>query len=303
MVGAKEGRTRFAFSQMHMGVAVRITLFAADWSVAEKVGKAAFDRVAQLDETLSAYIQTSEVSRLVRRAGNGPVTVGPDLYHVLQAGLEWARQSDGAFDVTVAPLTALWKAAFKRGHPPCPALIEQALSRVGPDKIRLDSRARSVDLDPGVEIDLGAIGKGYACDEALRVIRDEGIESAMIEAGGDLAVLGTPPGSAGWDVAIDGRPGPPLSLSDQALSTSGDSVQGWEFDAVRYSHVVDPRTGRPTTHRLQATVVGPSCTMADALATLAGVDPVAAERLAPRYGATVLIYRPGSAGRDKDGRG
>lgn len=273
---------------MHMGVAVRITLFAPDRSVAENRGRRAFARFAGLDQTMSDFIQTSELGLLVARAGEGPVSVSQDLFDVLSLAHDLALASDGAFDVTAAPATHLWRAALRTGKPPSLRKIDTANRMVGPNRMRLDARSRTVALDPGTRLDLGAIGKGYACDQALAELTRCGSRSAMVEAGGDLAVSGAPPGTGGWRVALDEEGLDVVTLAHRAVSTSGGSVQSFEHEGVTYSHVVDPRTGRALTHGRQTTAIGTSCAVTDALATLANVDPIAARLVAERYGASVI---------------
>ena len=286
---ATEGLTRFTFSQMHMGVAVRITLFATGRAVAENAGMQAFGRFAGLDRALSDYLQTSELSKLVDGAGQGPVEVGSDLFDVLALSKDIAEESDGAFDVTAAPVTVLWREAVGSGRLPASADLAAASRLVGHDRMRLDPPTRSVRLELGTRIDLGGVGKGYACDQTLAALRDNGIDRAMVQAGGDIAVSGPPPGAEGWSISVERLHAPPFRLRDKALSTSGDAFQSLDVDGVRHSHVVDPRTGLAATHGVQSTVVGPSCAVTDALATLAGVDLIQAQKLARRYGAEVFV--------------
>ena len=259
-----------------MGTLVRLVLFAADRSAASAAARAAFDRIADLDAALSDYRDSSEVSRLARAAGGPPVPVGPDLFAVLERAQEVARRSGGAFDVTVGPLVRLWRRTLRTGDWPDPARTAEALACVGSDKMHLDPAARTVRLDrAGMRIDLGGIAKGYAGDQALRVLRAREVSSALVAVGGDVVAGDAPPGEAGWVVAVEPeeptRARERLLLSRAAVSTSGDSQQWVERDGVRYSHILDPRTGIGLAGRRRATVVAPEGVTADSLATAACV--------------------------------
>jgi FAD:protein FMN transferase len=169
--------------------------------------------------------------------------------------------------VTVGPLVQLWRQARRTGQLPDPAAIGQAKALVGWRKVRLDRRSRTVRLDTqGMRLDLGGIAKGYAGDEALRAMRVHGVRSALIELGGDIVLGAAPPGARGWRIEAPNAGGD-LWLKDCAVSSSGDTEQFVVIDGVRYSHVVDPRTGRGLTTRRQATVVAKDGLTSDPLST------------------------------------
>ncbi|HEX9204120.1 MAG TPA: FAD:protein FMN transferase, partial [Vicinamibacteria bacterium] len=244
MASSSPAAQRFEFEEPHMGTLVRLVLYAADQAAASAAARAAFDRVAELDAALSDYRDASEVSRLARAAGGPPVPVGPDLFAVLERAQDVGRRSGGAFDVTVGPLVRLWRRTLRTGDWPDPARTAEALACVGSDKMHLDAAARTVLLDrPGMRIDLGGIAKGYAGDQALRVLRALEVSSALVAVGGDVVAGDAPPGEAGWVVAVEPeeptRARERLLLSRAAVSTSGDSQQWVERDGVRYSHILD----------------------------------------------------------------
>lgn len=271
-LSALEELKRFTFSEYHMGIDARLVLFAPDQATAEKAGKAAFDRIAELDSIMSDYRKDSELNRLCAKAGQGPVKVSADLFRVLGKAREISARSEGAFDVSVGPLITIWRAARKSGVLPDKAAVEQARKLVGWQKIKLDSRNRTVELTtPGMKLDLGGIAKGYAGDEAIKVLRKFGIKSAMVEMGGDLVFSNRPPHSDGWVVRIPnaGEDHGPVDLKfkDCAVSTSGDTEQFAVIGGVQYSHVVDPRTGWALTNRVQATVVSKSGLDTDPIST------------------------------------
>jgi thiamine biosynthesis lipoprotein len=267
---------RFELSEAHMGTLVRIVLYAPDAEQAGRAARAAFDRVAELDAVLSNFRDTSEVATVGRAAGGTPVPVGIDLFVLLQRSQALAERSEGAFDVTVGPLSELWRRARRNRAPPAPKAREEALGRVGWRALRLDPEGRTARLErEGMRLDLGGIAKGYAADEAQAVLRRFGIGCALVAASGDIVVTAPPPGSAAWRIAIAALPGGPeppvLLLRDAAVSTSGDESQGFEANGVRRSHIVDPRTGEALQGRSSVTIVARDGATADSLATAVSV--------------------------------
>ena len=270
--------TRYEFAQPHMGTLVRIVLYAPSAPVADAAADAAFGRVAALDQALSDYRDSSELMRLCRRSGGDPVEVSDDLFRVLRASQQIARESVGAFDVTVGPLSVLWRHAHRQGELPDGERLAAARALVGHDKLELDERRRTVRLlEPGMQLDLGGIVKGFAADEAAAILVQRGIERALIAAGGDIVATQPPPGREGWRVAvasIEGTDRPPagyLTLRNAAVSTSGDAEQFLVIGGVRHSHIFDPRTGLALTGRRSVTIVAPNGTTSDGLATAVSV--------------------------------
>lgn len=275
---------RFQYTEVHMGMQTRIVLYADREALAEKAARAAFRRIAQLEDVMSDYRASSELMRLCARAGQGPVPVSRDLFGVLLRSRElWAR-SDGAFDPTVGPLVALWRKARRDRQLPALSDLEAARRLVGFQHVALDPHRRTVTLaTPGMKLDLGGIAKGYACDAALAEIARHGVRSAMIEMGGDIVVGAAPPGTTGWRIAIPNA-GAVMPLSRCAVSTSGDTEQFVEFAGVRYSHILDPHTGLGLTNRISVTVIAPMGELSDGLSTAISVlGSEAGRRLAERY--------------------
>ncbi len=255
-----------------MGMDARITLYADTQERAEKAGRAAFDRIAELDTIMSDYRQNSELNQLSASSGGPGMKVSPDLFKVLKKAVEVSKRSDGAFDVTAGPLITLWRAARRSGNLPEPAEIEKARASVGWEKMKLNDRARTVQLTtPGMKLDLGGIAKGYAGDEAQKVLKKYGIKCALVEMGGDIVLSGPPPGRKGWTIRVpnagDDRGPKDLEFANCAVSTSGDTEQFVVIGGVQYSHVVDPRTGQALTNRVQATVVAKEGLNTDPLST------------------------------------
>ncbi len=273
---------RFEAVEPHMGTLFSITLYAPDVISAQAAFRAAFDRVTVLDAMLTDYDPASELSRVTQRAVQQPVHVSDDFFTVLQAAQRTSVASDGAFDITVGPLTHLWRAARKAHRLPALDAVREALTRCGYTKMHLDPAQHTVMFDSaGMQLDAGAIAKGYAADEALAVLTRAGIRSALVAASGDLAFSNAPPSEAGWRIAIAGRV---LMQSNGAVSTSGDSEQHLDYDGVRYSHIIDPRTGSALTHSAMVTISGrrgidvdPAATAVSVMGEQAGMQFIAAQ--------------------------
>lgn len=283
---------RHEFTAVHMGVPVRIVLHASSDSQARWAARGAFARIAELDEQMSDYRPRSEVRRLAGRPREWQ-PVSPDLARVMARAQEVSRLSDGAFDVTVGPLVQLWRESRRSGRLPDSAALGRARSRVGWHLLEVDSTRSAVRLwADSMQIDLGGIAKGYILSEALEELRVRGVPAAMVEAGGDLVLGSAPPGRAGWSVEIAGADSATRahaqSLVDVAVATSGATEQFVEIAGVRYSHVVDPRTGLGVTSARQVTVVSREGTVADALATaLSVLGPERAKPVLARFGGKV----------------
>ena len=293
--GAEPALIRDEFLERHMGTLFQITLYAPNKDTARKAASDAFARIASLNAIMSDYDKSSELMRLCAQAGGPPVPVSAELFFVLSKAQEVARQSGGAFDVTVGPAVKLWRTARKQGKLPDAAKLAQARALVGWRNVRLDKDKRTVQLlKAGMQLDLGGIAKGYAADEALSVLKKHGIDRALVAAGGDIAVSGPPPDAGGWKIAIkplDGEKDPGrLILHHAAVSTSGDAEQHLEIDGKRYSHIVDPRTGIGLLGRMSATVVARRGIDADSLTKVVAV-------LGPEKGIEILSSNEGASAR------
>jgi thiamine biosynthesis lipoprotein len=265
-----------------MGTTFRVVLYAADAATAKKAAEAAFARVAELDDRMSDYKQTSELMRLCKHFAKEvgePVKVSDDLFAVLRKAEELSKKSDGAFDVTVGPVVQLWRHARRTQELPDPKEFAAARALVGYQKVKLDPAKKTVLLTtPGMQLDLGGIAKGYAADQALKLLREKfGIKSALVAASGDIACGDPPPGRAAWgvDIAPIAKSQKPrsLRLANAAVSTSGDLEQFVVINGVRYSHVLDPHTGLGLTGRRSVTVITPNGTTADSMTKAVSVLP------------------------------
>jgi thiamine biosynthesis lipoprotein len=289
----------YEFSQVHMGMPVRILLHASDDRRAESAARAAFARIAALDQMMSDYRPDSELRRLEK--GRDWTPVSPDLLEVLTTALSVARATDGAFDPTVGPLVALWRETRRTGRMPAPAALESARAAAGWQHLEIDRARGAVRLaTPGMRLDLGGIAKGYILQEGLRALRMNGLGRALLESGGDIVVGSGPPGLAGWRIdapdaadAIFRRRA--SQLTNAGLSTSGPTEQFVEIDGTRYSHIVDPRTGLGVTSSVTARVIARDAAIADALATaLTVLGPDGAQKVLEKFPEAVISLTVGA---------
>lgn len=291
---------RYEFAQISMGVSFNLTLYASNEATANKAASAALARIEQLDHILSDYRPDSELVRLCQMSGPGkPTAVSHELLFVLKHAATLSQRTDGAFDVTVAPLVKLWRRARRRKQLPDPNRLAEAKNVVGHRFVRIDDRAATVELlKPGVRLDFGGIAKGYAADEALRVLKEHGITRALIDASGDIVAGEPPPGKPGWRIGIapltgaNAAPSRFLQLRNASVATSGDAFQYVEIDGTRYSHIIDPRTGMALTRRSSVTVIAPDGITADSLASAVSVlGPVQGRQLieSTRDTATLIV--------------
>ncbi|CAA9259287.1 MAG: FAD:protein FMN transferase [uncultured Adhaeribacter sp.] len=266
---------RYEYSRPQMGTLFRVVLYARKETQANAAADAALDRVDELNSILSDYDPNSELSKLSATAGSGQaVKLSPDLWYILQKSQEVARKTNGAFDVTVGPLVQLWRRARRQHQLPTTAALEKAKSSTGYASILSNPRQQTAQLlKPGMQLDMGAIGKGYAVDEAMQVLRKHGIKIALIDGGGNILVSKAPPGSKGWEVDLSvGNEtnrvgGQKIYLQHRGVATSGDLYQFVELNGVRYSHIVNPFTGLGLTDQRRVTIIAKNGTDADWLST------------------------------------
>jgi FAD:protein FMN transferase len=297
LAAAPSTLVRVETSAPHMGTLVRIVLYAESRPAGEAAAAAALARIAALDARLSDYRDDSEVAALSRVAAGVPVPLSDDLFAILDASEVLARRTGGAFDVTAGRLTHLWRRARRLNAWPNAARVAAARAAGGATKVRLDRRGRTATLaEAGIEIDAGGIAKGYAADEALRLLRERGHGAALVAIGGDIVAGDPPPGQTAWRVAIPGLAAAStnasasgatasdeshwIAVTHAAVSTSGDAEQWMTADGVRRSHVIDLRTGWPVTGRTGTSVVAARGIDADAVSTALGIlDAEAGARL------------------------
>jgi len=248
-----------------MGATYSIALYGYDRAKMEAAADAAFDEVGRLDAMLSNYRAGSEWSEVNRHAAEAPVKLSPELFQLLSACLAYSRESEGAFDITVGPLMKLWGFYKGFGRLPSRAEVAAVLPKVGYQRIHLDAAARTVWFDrSGVELDPGGIGKGYAVDRMVDVLRQRGFEIALV-AGSDSSIygMGAPPTEPrGWRVDIKDPRNPrrmaaEAFLKDMSMSTSGSYEKFFRAEGRVYAHIMDPRTGYPAQGSLSVSVIAP----------------------------------------------
>ena len=297
---ASQAPRPFEFTQVHMGLPVRILLHASDERRAQAVATAAYARIAALDAMMSDYRADSELRRLEGTARQW-TPVSPDLLEVLTSAVAVARATDGAFDPTIGPFVALWRESRKTGKLPAPAALDSARLLVGWRHVEIDRASGAVRLGKeGMRLDLGGIAKGYILQEALRVMRMKGLGRVLIESGGDIVVGSGPPGLPGWRISTPGADEAfrqrASQLTNAALATSGPGEQFLDIDGTRYSHIVDPRTGLGLTSLITARVIARDAATADALATaLTVVGPQGAQAILEKYPDIVISLSTSAA--------
>lgn len=291
---------RHEFIRPQMGVPFQIVLYATNPTQARAASDAAFARIEALNAIFSDYEPDSEITLLGRHAPVGtPVPVSRELADLLHRSQSLARASDGAFDVTVGPMVQLWRRARRHRELPSPHLLAEARTRSGWQHLSVDPRSQTVTLHRDrMRLDFGGIAKGYAADEALRVLRELGCPRALVAASGDVAAGDPPPDRPGWRIEIgqsDLPAAPPpriLWLRNAAVATSGDLFQRLEIDGRRYSHILDPRTGMGLTDHGLVIVLARDATTADSLATtLSVLGPAGLPLLERTPGAAALLLR------------
>ena len=280
-------------SQPRLGTFVTVSAYGADRPATLAAISAAFDEFRRADELMSIHRSDSELSRLNARAASGPVPVSAQLFQVIATAQDVAAETEGAFDVTIGPLADLWGFIKKDAYRlPAQTELRAVLPQVNYQLIELNRREQTVQFaDPGISIDLGGIGKGYAVDRAIERLLQLGITNALVKAGGDLRAAGAPPGRSHWTVQLEDPRKQArrvsVALRDAALSTSGDYENFFEIGGRRYSHLLDPRTGLPVAGLAACTVIAPSCVESDAWATACFVMGV--ERSLTRFGERLAI--------------
>ncbi|MBI2556031.1 MAG: FAD:protein FMN transferase [Planctomycetes bacterium] len=266
-------------TRMIMGTFAEVSIYSNDEKTAGKAIEEALNEMERMDRIMSNYKNDSELSKVNKKAAKSPVPCNEELLDVIEQAQYYSELSGGAFDITVSPIVALWGFFSEKGHMPPDKEIEKLLPAVSYKNIVINrgnnpKKPGTVFLkNMKTQIDLGAIGKGYAVDKALEIIKKCGIDNGCINLGGNIYVLGTPPGKNAWKIGVQHpRDGNEilgyLELKNEATATSGDYERFFEFNGKRYSHIISPQTGRPVSGVLATTIVAPTGTKVDALSTI-----------------------------------
>lgn len=258
-------------SRRVMGSLAEIQVYANDSTLAGRAIAAALDEMERVDRLLSNYVTNTELSRMNAQAGKAPFRASAELYEFVRICRRYFDETLGTFDPTMGPVARAWGFFTPRPSQPAEPAAARARALAGFDKVRLDETSRSISFArDGVEIDPGGIGKGYAAARATAVLRQSGISSALVSAGGStLYALGHPPDRDGWKIAVRDPARPATSLRfvmlrDNAISTSGVTEKFVEVNGHRYGHIIDPRLGEPAEGMCQVSVVARDAIGSDA---------------------------------------
>ena len=247
-----------------MGSTYSVVIYGEERDRLQAIVAQALEEARRLDHLLSNYQPDSEWSEVNRFAAERPVRVSAELFQLLAACIDYSKESEGAFDISVGPLMKVWGFYKGTGHLPHRAEVRGALGKVGYKNLLLDAKKQTVRFaQTGVEIDPGGIGKGYAVDRLVDILKTNRIQSGLISAAGSsIYALGAPPGESGWKLNIKdprnpAKPAASVILKDESLSTSGNYEKFFFAEGKLYSHIMDPRTGFPSQGMLSASVIAP----------------------------------------------
>ncbi|MDV5121196.1 MAG: FAD:protein FMN transferase [Candidatus Scalindua sp.] len=282
--GREQELTLFKKAALSMGTVFEVSVYVANKYEAEEAFNDVFKEINRLDYLMSNYKEESELSKVNKNAASEPTTCDNELAYVIEQSLQYSDITDGAFDITIGPLMKKWGFFKEQGRVPNKEELKSVLKSVSYKNIIIGEEVKkSLFRDPsivktisfkhsGTQIDLGGIGKGYAVDMAIRVLKGNGINSALINFAGNIYAYGTPPEKDSWVIGLqhprksEGLLGS-FEIRDKAVSTSGDYEKFFTIDGERYSHIIDPRTGSPVKGIVCVTIVTDNATRADALST------------------------------------
>jgi thiamine biosynthesis lipoprotein len=254
-----------------MGTVIEITLLSDDEEATPKAALRAFQEIKRIEQLMSSWIETSDVSRLSRSAGKEWIKVSSETFEVLQRSQKISELSEGAFDITIAPLTALWRKAREKGVPPSSEEIKKILDLVDYRNLLTQSGRKVLLKKKGMAVDLGGIAKGYAVDRAFKILTSLGYKNLIVNAGGDLRTGGFK-NNEPWSIGIQNSRSPEkimatISVSGTAIATSGDYEKFFFHQGKRYHHILNPKTGFPAEGCQSVTILCRDGMTADGLAT------------------------------------
>jgi thiamine biosynthesis lipoprotein len=254
-----------------MGTVIEITLIADDEEAANKASLQAFQEIKRIETLMSPWLDSSDVTRINRSAGKERVKVSPETFEVIQKAQEISELSEGGFDITIGPLTELWREARKKTIPPSIEDVKEKLGLVNFKNIETDQEGKVFLKKKGMAIDLGGIAKGYAVDRAFELLKSLGYRNLIVNAGGDLRVGGLK-NNQPWSIGIQNPRESQkilarIPVSDMAVTTSGDYEKYFIYQGKRYHHIFNPKDGFPTDDCQSVTIVTKDCITADGLAT------------------------------------
>ena len=287
---------KYSFSESKMGSPLNIIIVTNDSSQAVSLSKACYALVDSFNLLYSDYDSHSELSKLNASAGADPKPITQGMLDILLVSQKAYKKSSGVFDITVGSLSHFWRKARKENRFPDAVSLAAIRKQVGFPKLVLQKTNHTLLLPSGMQLDLGGIAKGYIAQKLLDFLTQQGIHQALVDAGGDMVMSGSPPRSAGWTIGVnvpettDELLPRKLTLQNMAVATSGDAYQYFENNGKKYSHIIDPRTGYGITSQRNVTVIARNGADADWLATACSILPIEeAKKLAVSENAEVLI--------------
>lgn len=270
---------RYEAHQQKMGTQFRIIIYSSHKISAQNSINQSFKKVDALNNIFSDYDADSEISQLSASAGEGQkIKVSWELWKILKLAKKYSKKSKGAFDISIGPLSKLWRSMIRKKEIFNGVKINSAKNKVGFQKIRLYPLSKRVKLvQKDMRLDLGGIAKGFTVDEIVKLLRKNGFTQFLVDGGGDIYVGAAPPQKHGWQVNIKVLNGMgdlethTLLLTNTAIASSGDTFRFLDWNGKRYSHIVDPRTGYGVIDQKIINVQAPSCTQADVVASTLSV--------------------------------
>ncbi len=258
-------------TQFLLGTLVEITVRDSESTQAQRAITRAFQEIRRIESLMSSYLPESEVSRINRQAGGESVTVSREVVEVIRSGIHWGARSQGSLDITLGPIVDLWNFDEEVLEIPDPVKVKQSLQLVDYNKVEIDGQSIRLP-QKGMVLQLGSIAKGFAVDRAIETLKSNGIQQALINAGGDLRVLGNGGNGTPWKIGLQhprklDELTASFELNNQSVATSGDYQKFFMHGGKRYHHILNPATGLPARESVSATVIGPNAMVADALAT------------------------------------
>ena len=288
---------RFRFSEQKMGSPLNIIFYAQDSLFANKQARACFKLVDSLNHIFSNYDSSSELTRINNNAGIATSMASPLMWELLLESKRAYTKSHGAYNITMGPLTHLWRTARRLKQFPTTTQIKNNLLLCDFNKIQMNAQDHSIYLSAkGMQLDFGGIGKGYIAQKVVDYLKKEGVTSCLVDAGGDIVFGDAPPNKKGWIVGVnqpekaDDLLPEKLQLHNMSVATSGDVYQFIEHNGKKYSHIIDPATGYGVTSLRNVTVIANDGAVADWLATACSILPInEAKKLALSLHAELLI--------------
>jgi FAD:protein FMN transferase len=301
LLGCTSSQKIYKRTQLLMGTTVEITAVAGDEETADAAMTAAFGEIRRIENLLSTYKDTSELSRVNQSAGRSPVEVSSEVLDVVEESLRVSDLTGGGFNIALGPAIALW--GITEGAPiPTDDQLEAVRPLVDYTEIGLVPSKRTIFLPKkGMRLDVGGIGKGYAADRAAAIMETRGVHNGIIAVAGDIKTFGLKPDGSPWRIAVrhprrEDRPLGEITLGEEAVSTSGDYERFYIRDGRRYHHILDPRTLRPSDRSESVTIIAREAILTDALATGIFV-------MGPEKGMALIERLPGVEGVIVDAKG